>query len=305
MPRRRRSGAIPIAFLMLLNAGGVDGPHERRPVRADAYRLPRGLAHRPALPGRDGVRQPDVRRGGRVDHDGARRAAGRPRHAPAGTSSSARLIRRRPAQRRRPSDSLLFFLRGGSGAIKGTDGYDALGFTGTPGSMRSQDMEIFELSTPHLVEYLELDPDSAGAGEWRGGYGTRTRFRFLGEGVRGSTLGDDSAAEGAARPRACSAARRRAEHAAADAARRHRARLGLQGGVLASRRARSATRSTAAAPATATRGGATRELVVGEVREGLLTPGRRARGLRRRRGRRRIGDRRGRDGAGLRGGSAR
>ncbi|MHB1469474.1 MAG: hydantoinase B/oxoprolinase family protein [Solirubrobacteraceae bacterium] len=92
----------------------------------------------------------------------------------------------------------LLFSRGGSGAIRGTDGYDALGFTGTPGSMKSQDMEIFELSTPHHVEYAELDPDSAGAGRWRGGYGTRARFRFDGEHVRGSTLGDDSAAEGAA-----------------------------------------------------------------------------------------------------------
>ncbi len=92
----------------------------------------------------------------------------------------------------------LLFSRGGSGAMKGTDGYDGLGFTGTPGSMKSQDMEIFELSTPHHVEYVELDPDSAGAGRWRGGYGTRTRFRFEGEQVRGSTLGDDSAAEGAA-----------------------------------------------------------------------------------------------------------
>jgi N-methylhydantoinase B len=64
--------------------------------------------------------------------------------------------------------------------------------------MRSQDMEIFELSTPHIVDYVELETDSAGAGEWRGGYGTRTRFRFEGEGVRGSTLGDDSEAEGAA-----------------------------------------------------------------------------------------------------------
>jgi N-methylhydantoinase B len=92
----------------------------------------------------------------------------------------------------------LLFSRGGTGAMQGTDGYDALGFTGTPGSMKSQDMEIFELSTPHLVEYVELDTDSAGAGRWRGGYGTRARFRFLGQGVRGSTLGDDSEAEGAA-----------------------------------------------------------------------------------------------------------
>jgi N-methylhydantoinase B len=91
----------------------------------------------------------------------------------------------------------LLFSRGGTGAMQGTDGYDALGFTGTPGSMKSQDMEIFELSTPHLVEYIELDTDSAGPGQWRGGYGTRARFRFMGDQVRGSTLGDDSAAEGA------------------------------------------------------------------------------------------------------------
>jgi N-methylhydantoinase B len=92
----------------------------------------------------------------------------------------------------------VLFSRGGSGGMKGTDGYDGLGFTGTPGSMKAQDMEIFELSTPHLVDYVELDTDSAGPGEYRGGYGTRTRFRFDGLGVRGSTLGDDSKAEGAA-----------------------------------------------------------------------------------------------------------
>jgi N-methylhydantoinase B len=91
----------------------------------------------------------------------------------------------------------LLFCRGGSGAMRGTDGYDALGFTGTPGSMKSQDMEIFELSTPHHVDFLELTPDSEGAGEFRGGYGTRAQLRFLGQGVRGATLGDDSAAEGA------------------------------------------------------------------------------------------------------------
>ena len=91
----------------------------------------------------------------------------------------------------------LLFSRGGTGAMQGTDGYDALGFTGTPGSMKSQDMEIFELSTPHLVEYVESDRLGR-RGRWRGGYGTRARFRFLGQGVRGSTLGDDSEAEGAA-----------------------------------------------------------------------------------------------------------
>ena len=59
--------------------------------------------------------------------------------------------------------ALTIFQRGGPGAMRGSDGYDALGFTGTPGSMRSPDMEMFELSTPHFMNYYELMPDSAGA----------------------------------------------------------------------------------------------------------------------------------------------
>jgi N-methylhydantoinase B len=96
-----------------------------------------------------------------------------------------------------PSVSLTIFQRGGPGAMRGADGYDALGFTGTPGSMRSPDMEMFELSTPHLMHYCEYLPDSAGHGEWRGGHGTRSSWTFYGEGETGTTIGDDVAAEGA------------------------------------------------------------------------------------------------------------
>ena len=96
-----------------------------------------------------------------------------------------------------PSVSLTIFQRGGPGAMRGADGYDALGFTGTPGSMRSPDMEMFELSTPHIVHYCEYLSDSAGHGEWRGGYGTRSSWSFYGEGEAGTTIGDDVAAEGA------------------------------------------------------------------------------------------------------------
>lgn len=96
-----------------------------------------------------------------------------------------------------PSVSLTIFQRGGPGAMRGADGYDALGFTGTPGSMRSPDLEMFELSTPHLMHYCEYLPDSAGAGEWRGGYGTRSSWTFYGEEETGTTIGDDVASEGA------------------------------------------------------------------------------------------------------------
>src|SRR4051812_6029673 len=99
-----------------------------------------------------------------------------------------------------PSVSLTIFQRGGPGAMRGADGYDALGFTGTPGSMRSPDVEMFELSTPHRVHYLEYLPDSAGPGEWRGGYGTRSSWTFYGEDEAGTPIGDDLAAEAADPP---------------------------------------------------------------------------------------------------------
>ena len=93
--------------------------------------------------------------------------------------------------------SLSIFMRGGPGAMQGADGFDALGFSGTPGSMRSPDMEMFELSSPHFMEYYEYLPDSAGAGEWRGGLGTTSSWRFYGLDELGVTIGDDSAGEGA------------------------------------------------------------------------------------------------------------
>lgn len=89
------------------------------------------------------------------------------------------------------------FQRNGPGAMRGHDGWDAFGFTGTAGQMRSPDPEMFELTTPHFMEYCELLPDSAGSGEWRGGYGTRSAWRILGHREMGVTLGDDLVHEGA------------------------------------------------------------------------------------------------------------
>ena len=129
-----------------------------------------------------------------------------------------------------PSVSLSIFMRGGPGAMRGADGFDALGFSGTPGSMRSPDMEMFELSSPHFMEQYEYLPDSAGAGEWRGGLGTISRWRFYGLDELGVTIGDDAAARGR-RPRARALRRRagRAERAPAPLPGRHREGLGLEG----------------------------------------------------------------------------
>lgn len=96
-----------------------------------------------------------------------------------------------------PYVSLTVFQRTGPGAMRGYDGWDAFGFSGVVGQMRSPDIEMFEITSPHFFEYHEYDPDSAGAGRWRGGMGTRSAWRVDGIGAHGVTLGEASEAEGA------------------------------------------------------------------------------------------------------------
>ncbi|MFZ2173498.1 MAG: hydantoinase B/oxoprolinase family protein [Rhodococcus sp. (in: high G+C Gram-positive bacteria)] len=96
-----------------------------------------------------------------------------------------------------PFVNLTVFQRNGPGAMQGTDGWDALGFTGTAGQMRSPDPEMFELSSPHFLEYHEYLPSSGGAGQWRGGLGTRSAWRCYGESEIGVTIGESVEIEGA------------------------------------------------------------------------------------------------------------
>ena len=44
--------------------------------------------------------------------------------------------------------------------------------------MLDQDYEMFEQQTPHRLIKHELLPDSAGAGQWRGGLGVETMFEI-------------------------------------------------------------------------------------------------------------------------------
>ncbi|MFQ5438597.1 MAG: hydantoinase B/oxoprolinase family protein, partial [Paracoccaceae bacterium] len=60
-------------------------------------------------------------------------------------------------------------LKGGSGGMKGTDGYDHIGMIDASGGLLDQDYEMFEQQTPHLLVKHEYTTDSAGAGQWRGG----------------------------------------------------------------------------------------------------------------------------------------
>jgi N-methylhydantoinase B len=98
-----------------------------------------------------------------------------------------------------PYMTLTVFQRNGPGAMRGAHGWDALGFCGVAGQMRATDPEMFEITSPHFLEYHELWPDSAGAGRWRGGYGTRSAWRSHGLAAHGVTLGEGVEVERPAR----------------------------------------------------------------------------------------------------------
>jgi N-methylhydantoinase B len=81
-------------------------------------------------------------------------------------------------------------LKGGSGAMNGTDGYDHIGMIDASGGILDQDYEMFEQQTPHLLIKHEYITDSAGAGEWRGGLGVETEFVIGSHDTQLVTFGD-------------------------------------------------------------------------------------------------------------------
>ena len=196
MPPASATGAVRIAFLMLMNAGGIDVPTNEGLFAPVTTVFREGSLLNPRFPASSifGNQMCDEV----LESIMLALAGALPDRVTAGwnqllCTTLAGIDPRTGA----PSVSLSIFMRGGPGAMEGADGFDALGFSGTPGSMRSPDMEMFELSSPHFMEQYEYLPDSAGAGEWRGGLGTISRWRFYGIGELGVTIGDDVAAEGA------------------------------------------------------------------------------------------------------------
>jgi N-methylhydantoinase B len=81
-------------------------------------------------------------------------------------------------------------LKGGSGALRGTDGYDHIGMIDASGGVLDQDYEMFEQQTPHRLIRHELLADSAGPGQWRGGLGVETLFEIGSEDTQLVTFGD-------------------------------------------------------------------------------------------------------------------
>jgi len=77
----------------------------------------------------------------------------------------------------RPFGDIHFMAKGGGGASKGIDGWNHMGPVVCAGGVRAPDPELHELVNPYTVLQYEYWPDSAGAGEWRGGMGTIYRWR--------------------------------------------------------------------------------------------------------------------------------
>lgn len=91
---------------------------------------------------------------------------------------------------RRWADIFFIALKGGSGAIAGTDGYDHIGLINCAGGILAQDYEMMEVQDPVFLLKHEYLPDSAGPGQFRGGLGVVTEFRLLGDETKLVVFGD-------------------------------------------------------------------------------------------------------------------
>ncbi|TAK47816.1 MAG: hydantoinase B/oxoprolinase family protein [Xanthobacteraceae bacterium] len=95
-----------------------------------------------------------------------------------------------PKKNERYVDIGFMGLKGGSGAMQGTDGYDHIGMIDASGGVLDQDYEMFEQQTPHRLIRHEYLADSAGAGQWRGGLGVETIFEIGSDNTQFVTFGD-------------------------------------------------------------------------------------------------------------------
>jgi N-methylhydantoinase B len=95
-----------------------------------------------------------------------------------------------PGSREKYVDIGFMGLKGGSGGMRGTDGYDHIGMIDASGGLLDQDYEMFEQQTPHLLVKHEYVCDSGGAGQWRGGRGVETQFTIGSEDTQLVTFGD-------------------------------------------------------------------------------------------------------------------
>jgi N-methylhydantoinase B len=89
----------------------------------------------------------------------------------------------------RPFGDIHFMCKGGGGASHGRDGWNHIGTVVCAGGLRAPDPELHELVDPYTVLQYEYWPDSAGAGQWRGGMGTIYRWRIDTNGIPAANFG--------------------------------------------------------------------------------------------------------------------
>ncbi|MDO8630276.1 MAG: hydantoinase B/oxoprolinase family protein, partial [Phycisphaerales bacterium] len=94
-----------------------------------------------------------------------------------------------PGTGRKFVDFDFFANKGGSGGTHGADGCDHLGSAMTAGGVTGQDPEMYEVQTPNRILLQEYWKDSAGAGQWRGGYGTHSIYKVGGRDTTIVTFG--------------------------------------------------------------------------------------------------------------------
>ncbi len=95
-----------------------------------------------------------------------------------------------PRTQRKYVDICFMGLKGGSGALKGDNGYDHIGMIDASGGVLDQDYEMFEQQTPHRIIRHEFMIDSAGAGQWRGGLGVETEILIGADDTKMVVFGD-------------------------------------------------------------------------------------------------------------------
>lgn len=196
MPPASAKGAVRIAFLMLLAAGGINIPTNQGLFEPIQTVFREGSVLNPKFPAASvyGNQMADEI----VESIFSALADALPDRVTAGWNkymcTSTNGIDPRTGE---PFGVLTVFQRTGPGGGAVADGWDALGFTGTAGQMRAPDPEMFELSSPHILEYHEYLTDSAGAGEFRGGLGTRSAWTSYGENQFGTSIADNMRSEGA------------------------------------------------------------------------------------------------------------
>lgn len=79
---------------------------------------------------------------------------------------------------------------GGGGAMPFADGLSYVGDGIDLGGLTAPNIESNEVEYPHITEYHEFDPDSGGAGRFRGGLGVRYMVRLLDENPTLVVFGD-------------------------------------------------------------------------------------------------------------------